>query len=118
MSIACPPRVTKPVVSGAQFAAVATPAVSWAVEARVTLAVGLVLVALALAGIPVGAKKGGIGVVEGDALLGDQLMAKGIVCMERPEEGEEGDLVGAILRRLVNGRDAVDPATGIVDTAI
>jgi len=34
-------------------------------------------------GVPVSAKGGGMGGVEGDAILGDQLTVKGIVCLKR-----------------------------------
>ena len=68
--------------------------------------------------IPVGADKSGVGVTKGDLFLGDQLAAKGIVCLECAEDGKEGDLVESILLGLVSGHDADDPAASIVNTAI
>ena len=68
--------------------------------------------------VPVGADKSGVGVTEGDLFLGDQLVAKGIVCLECAEDGKEGDLVELILLGLVSGCDVDDPAVSIVDMAI
>jgi len=68
--------------------------------------------------VPVSADKSGVGIAEGDLLLGDQLVAKGIVCLECAEDGEEGNLVESLLLGLVSGCDADDSAASIVDTAI
>ena len=59
-----------------------------------------------------------VGVIEGNTTLGHHLTTKSIIGMERVEESEEGELIGAGLGSLIGGRDALDPAMGIVDMAI
>jgi len=68
--------------------------------------------------VPVSADKSGVGIIEGDLFLGDQLAAKGIICMECAEDGKEGNLIESILLGLVSGHDVDDSAVSIVDMAI